>query len=186
MNRYKQCTVHEYDGRKVPPAHRVAPWSGPGRFGFKASRSRRARHLAGLLAAVVITACAILARAQTGEEYSLSQVTFSGGGGVSTSVEGYRLFTIIGEHTAGQASGDGYTMVVGSLPGLIDDQTSLIPDIDGDGDGDLRDVSIFQNCFHAELGAGDSGLCDPADLNGDDIVDFGDVPGLVHNMTGPR
>ena len=105
---------------------------------------------------------------------------------MSTSVDGYHLFTTIGEHSAGQASGDGYTMLIGALPGLTDDVPVVIPDIDGDGDGDLRDVSIFQGCFGAEDGAVDPELCELADLNANGIVGLGDVPGLVGNMTGPR
>ena len=105
MNRYKQCTVHEYDGRKVPPGHRVAPWPGHGLFRFKEVYRGRIRQVSELLCMIVMAAWATLAWAQTGEEYSLSQVTFSGGGGVSTSVDGYHLFTIIGEHSAEIALG---------------------------------------------------------------------------------
>ena len=55
MNHYKQCTAHEYNGRKALPGHPVAPGSGHGRSWFKVSRSRRARQFSGLIVTFVIT-----------------------------------------------------------------------------------------------------------------------------------
>lgn len=65
---------------------------------------------------IVLAACAIPARAQAGDAYALSQTTFNGAGGVSTSVEGYELFATIGAHDAGQSGGDGYTLRGGFVP----------------------------------------------------------------------
>ena len=56
-------------------------------------------------------------------------------------------------------------------------------DVDLDGDVDLGDFAIMQNCWSLSPSFG--GECSEADLNGDGIVELGDVEMLVELLGGP-
>ncbi len=71
--------------------------------------------------------------------------------------------------------------------GRIDpfDLTPFLPDGDADRDGDvdLRDVALFQRCFHEEPSAG--GVCRPLDLLPDQTINLADFPAFRARLKGP-
>jgi hypothetical protein len=59
---------------------------------------------------------------------------------------------------------------------------ATLPDSDGDGDVDLRDLAGFQDCL-GQLSGGPS--CAALDSNGDSIVGLADWPNVIVNFYGP-
>ncbi|MFQ5413774.1 MAG: dockerin type I domain-containing protein [Phycisphaerae bacterium] len=62
--------------------------------------------------------------------------------------------------------------------------TAVAADLDADGDVDLNDAALFQNCFTGQ-GAAVPPACEPADLNADGAVDLTDHALFLTATTGP-
>lgn len=61
--------------------------------------------------------------------------------------------------------------------------SSLIGDLDGDGDSDLNDAAIFQTCYNDATGGRPE--CSCADQNVDEFIDNDDVAAFVGAIHGP-
>ncbi|MEK6674808.1 MAG: hypothetical protein AABZ47_04040 [Planctomycetota bacterium] len=62
---------------------------------------------------------------------------------------------------------------------------SYVADLDFDGDVDLADFAIFQNCFGESL-TWIAEACSTSDINNDAVVDYSDVTRFVHFLGGPE
>lgn len=58
-------------------------------------------------------------------------------------------------------------------------------DYDGDGDVDLRDAAMLQQCFDGPGGGVNDPYCAAGDFQKDNDVDLGDFPGFRNALTGP-
>ena len=63
-------------------------------------------------------------------------------------------------------------------------ETSFVGDLDEDGDIDLDDFGIFNDCYSGPGDPPDPG-CEPADLNQNDHVDLPDFAVFQRTFTGP-
>ncbi|MEK6674809.1 MAG: hypothetical protein AABZ47_04045, partial [Planctomycetota bacterium] len=61
----------------------------------------------------------------------------------------------------------------------------FVADLDFDGDVDLADFAILQNCFGESL-TGIAEACSSSDINNDTVVDFSDVTRFVPFVGGPE
>jgi hypothetical protein len=101
------------------------------------------------------------------QSLEIGSSSIDGGGGVSTG-GAFTLRAVIGQHDAGSpaaplAGGD-FVLVGGFLAAA---GSPCVPDFNGDGSADTRDVLSFLNAWN---------LNDPrADMNGDGAIDTRDV-----------
>ena len=126
-------------------------------------------------AAVVILAVA----AAVAQEFEIPWYTIDGGGGTSAGGD-FELSGTAGQPNTGEMTGEEFALSGGFWftvePG----------DCDQDGDVDLADFLVFQECF---MGSGSGAAmpgCGCSDFDGDGDVDLGDLITFQAHFTGTR
>ena len=131
------------------------------------------------LAVVVVAGVSSSAWAQAGGEFEITASTIVGGGGVSRAGE-FELTGRLGQSEAGQSSGGEFELAGGFFfavpPG----------DCDADGDVDLADFLVFQECFTGSGSGAAMPGCGCSDFDGDRDVDLGDLIAFQAHFTGAR
>ena len=118
--------------------------------------------------------CCLLSQQSVHAQFEIASFSIDGGAGTSTG-GGFSVQGIIGQHDASsESSGGGFTVTGGGQSG----DTTLLGDVNGDGDVNLLDVAPFVDAIS-------SGTFIPeADVNQDGSVDLLDVEPFVNLLSG--
>ena len=126
----------------------------------------------------ILIACSAPAFAigPSGGMYSIPWSTIDGGGVINSSGGSFTLSGTIGQPDAGATMTGGSFSLTGGFWAGVDSGPPCPADLNGDGELDFVDISLFLNAFNGELPA--------ADFNDDGEYDFVDISLFLASYTG--